>query len=80
MTLPLVVALVVFYLFFQPVSITLLLTTRLGLRSIWMVVPFTALLNEIGYLFLIRRVNWNELTYFKNKELAAGKKPLKQLP
>lgn len=80
MTLPLVVALVVFYLFFQPVSITLLLTTRLGLRSIWMVVPFTALLNGIGYLFLIRRVNWNELAYFKNKELAAGKKPLKQLP
>ena len=67
-----IVAFIVFYVFFQPLSIGLLLTTDLGLQSIWLLVPFTALLNGLGYLYLIRRINWKELAYLKHSKLKQG--------
>ena len=45
---PSVTALLVFYVFFQPVSISLLFNTNLGLLSIWIVLPFTPILNAIA--------------------------------
>ena len=55
---PSVTALVVFYIFFQPVSISLLLTTDLGLLSIWAVIPLTPILNGVALFVMIRRIDF----------------------
>ena len=55
---PSVTALVVFYIFFQPVSISLLLTTDLGLLSIWAVIPLTPILNGVAQFVMIRRIDF----------------------
>lgn len=45
---PSVTALIVFYVFFQPISISLLFNTNLGLLAIYLVLPFTPVLNGIA--------------------------------
>ena len=66
---PSITALVVFYVFFQPVSISLLFNTHLGLLSIWIVLPFTAVLNGVAYFVMIRREDFEKVAYSKHNAM-----------
>ena len=55
---PSVTSLLVFYVFFQPTSISLLLFTDLGLLSIWLVLPLTPVLNGVAQYVIIRGIDF----------------------
>ena len=55
---PSVTALLVFYVFFQPISISLMFNTGLGLLSIWIVLPFTPILNGLAQFIMLGRINF----------------------
>lgn len=66
---PSLTALIVFYVFFQPISISLLFNTNLGLLAIWIVLPFTAVLNGLAQFIMIRRCNFEDLALRRHQLL-----------
>ena len=66
---PSLTSLVVFYVFYQPLSISLLLNTELGLLSIYIVLPITPILNGVAQFVMIRRIDFESLAAKKHQEM-----------
>ena len=69
---PSLTALFVYYVFFRPISISLLFNTDLGLLSIWVVLPFTPILNGLAQFILIYRTDFEHVAFRKHQLMKNG--------